>query len=55
MEFEIKNTRLGQPYGRLVYTKNNAEEIIVIDTGLLSVDAILKLITYLVEYLRGIL
>ena len=56
MKFEIKNTRHGYPEARLTYTAtNNAEEIFVIVPGLLSVDAILKLIAYLVEYLRGIL
>ena len=55
MKFEIRNTRHGEPYGRFVYAKDNVEEIMVIDTELLGVDGILKLIAYLVEYLKGIL
>jgi len=56
MKFEIRNTRHGEPYGRFVYaSKDNVEEIIVIDTELLGVDGILKLIAYLVDYLKGIL
>jgi hypothetical protein len=55
MKFEIKNTRHGDPEARLTYTSNNAEEIFVIVPGLVSVSGILKLVAYLVEYLKGIL
>jgi hypothetical protein len=56
MKAEIKNTRHGEPYGRLVYaSKENVEEIMLIDTGVMDVKGILKLIAYLVEYLKGIL
>ena len=56
MKFEIKNTRHGEPEARLSYTaKNNDDEIFVIVPGLVSVGGILKLIAYLVEYLKGIL
>jgi len=56
MKFEIKNTRHGEPEARLSYTAtNNAEEIFVIVPGLVSVGGILKLVSYLVEYLKGIL
>ena len=55
MKFEIKNTRHGDPEARLTYTAtNNAEEIFVIVPGLVSVQGILKLVAYLVEYLKGI-
>ena len=55
MKFEIKNTRHGDPEARLTYTANNAEEIFVIVPGLVSVQGIMKLVAYLVEYLKGIL
>jgi hypothetical protein len=58
MKFEIKKTRGGEPYGRFVYTdEKNVEhqETFIGNDIVLDAGSILKLIAYLVEYLKGIL
>jgi len=56
MKFEIKNTRHGEPIAKFFYTNNDViGHGFEIEPGLMDVKDILKLIAYLVEYLKGIL